>query len=294
MERYNISIFIKKSKNIHGDKYDYSKVNYINTKTNVTIICPKHGEFEQNPKHHYNGIGCPKCSGSKKMTTETFVSRAKKKHGDKYDYSKVNYKNRECKISIICLEHGEFPQRPADHLNGHGCRRCLSLSNNEFIILAKNIHNTKYDYSLVSIKTNQKNISIICPKYGEFRQTPHNHIKNKQGCPICKESKGERKIRNYLLDNNIKFIREKRFKNCKDKYTLSFDFYIPLYNICIEYNGIQHYKPVKYFGGVTTFEEQQKRDKIKKNYCDKNHIKLLIIKYNENVITKLRNFKIFN
>lgn len=115
--------FIEKSKKIHNNKYDYSKVNYINAKTEVCIICPEHGEFWQLPSIHSNGGGCPKCLGRNK-TTEDFISEARKIHGDKYDYTKVNYIDNNTKICIICPEHGAFWQSPKCHLRGSGCPIC--------------------------------------------------------------------------------------------------------------------------------------------------------------------------
>ena len=99
--------FISKAIAVHGEKYDYSKVEYVNTLTKVTIICPIHGVFEQRPKVHLGGCGCPYC-GSSSRTTETFIKAARRVHGDKYDYSKVKYINSYTEVTIICPNHGEF------------------------------------------------------------------------------------------------------------------------------------------------------------------------------------------
>lgn len=118
--------FIEKARKVHGDKYDYSKVDYVDTKTNVTIICPVdgHGEFQQLPSAHLNGSGCPRCFGNKKLDTEEFIEKARKVHGDKYDYSAVDYVNAGTKVTIICPIHGPFQQRANEHLSGRGCRYC--------------------------------------------------------------------------------------------------------------------------------------------------------------------------
>ena len=116
--------FIEKARKVHGDKYDYSKVEYINNKTKVCIICPEHGEFWQTPNCHLSGDGCAKCSKKHKYTTEEWIEEAKKVHGNKYDYSKVNYINSQTKVCIICPEHGEFWQKPDRHLLGQGCPIC--------------------------------------------------------------------------------------------------------------------------------------------------------------------------
>ena len=186
--------FINKSKIIHGDKYDYSKSIYINSKTKVIIICKEHGEFEQRPECHINrSSGCPKCHGNVKLTTNEFVTKALQIHGDKYDYSKVNYINSDTKIEIICKEHGIFQQSPNNHINQkNGCPNCGIIirselkrkSLDEFIKEATDIHGNKYDYSKVEYKSANTNIIIICKEHGEFKQTPSSHI-NKNGCNKC-------------------------------------------------------------------------------------------------------------
>ena len=184
--------FIKKAKGIHEDKYDYSKVKYKNTETKVTIVCPMHGEFEQLPSNHLRGKGCPKCSNNIKSTTEKFVRKAKEIHGDKYDYSKVKYKNTETKVTIICPVHGEFEQRPGMHLRGNGCIKCAvyfrsnnkKLTTEDFIKKAKEVHGDKYNYSKVDYKKTNTKVTIICPFHGEFEQTPNIHTQG-SGCPMC-------------------------------------------------------------------------------------------------------------
>ena len=124
----NILQFITKSKEKHGDNYDYSKVEYINSQTKVNIICKTHGEFEQIPNNHIRGKGCIKCSGNYKYSTDEWIIMAKELHGDNYDYSKAIYKNANEKIIIICKIHGEFKQTPRQHLNGSGCIKCGIIS----------------------------------------------------------------------------------------------------------------------------------------------------------------------
>ncbi len=106
-----------------------------------------------------------------------------------------------------------------------------------------------------------------------------NALKNGYSCPICNESKGEKAIRLYLENNNIKFIQEYRFEDCRYKYTLPFDFYIPEYNLCIEFDGVQHFEAIEHFGGGKSFKLTKNRDKIKNEYCKENDIELLRIPY---------------
>jgi len=293
--KLSIKYFINRSNIIHNNKYDYSLVDYKNNYTKIKIICPIHGEFEQNPKHHLEGKGCSLCSGNKKLNSVIFIENSKKIYGDKYDYSLVDYKNNYTKIKIICKKHGIFEQTPHSHFNSSGCRYCVidnnRLSINEFIKKSKDIHNNKYDYSLVDYINNHTKIKIICEKHGIFEQTPINHL-NGKGCSSCKDSKGEKEIRKILENNNILFEQQKKFEGCKYKKYLKFDFYLPKYNICIEFDGIQHFKSNNYFGGEKLFNQQKIRDKIKNEFCDVNNIKLIRISYKDNIEKKL--IKIIN
>ena len=124
VQRITQEIFLERSKKIHHNKYDYSKVFYEHLNKHVRIICPKHGEFWQKPGLHIQGYGCPICGGSQQLTTEEFIEKAKSVHESKYDYSKTNYKNYRTKVCIICPEHGEFWQTPNSHLFGAGCPTC--------------------------------------------------------------------------------------------------------------------------------------------------------------------------
>jgi hypothetical protein len=276
----------------HGNKYDYSKVNYMGTDEKVIIICPNHGEFEQTPHNHKLGQNCPKCNG-KNLKTDDIIKEFEKIHGDKYDYSKVNYINSSTKINIICPEHGEFKQTPNNHKMGQGCAKCNGNFLKDIKTLLtefKTVHDDKYDYSNVIYKNAHTKINIICPEHGEFKQTPNNHRLG-NGCPVCNESKGERAIRSWLDKNNIVYIPQHKFDDCKNVLALPFDFYLPKLNTCIEYNGIQHYKVVEYFGGVEGLKQRKINDKIKMEYCNNNNIPFLIIKYNDNILEKLTTLK---
>ena len=238
----NTEEFIKRAKEVHGDKYDYFKVNYINSKTKVCIICPIHGEFWQSPDNHLHGKKCPLCSHrSFKYTTNEWIKLANIIHYEKYDYSKVNYINAKTKVCIICKEHGEFWQIPKHHLNG-------------------------------------------C------------------GCPSCNNSHLEKNIKLFLENNNICFEQQKRF------YWLgkqSLDFYLPQYNICIECQGIQHFKEVDFFGGIKSYEYTINNDMVKKDLLKEHNIPILyysdlegydtflderLIKTEEELLTKINEF----
>jgi hypothetical protein len=280
--------FIKRAEKVHKKKYEYSLVEYVNSKTKIKIICPEHGEFEQRPNDHLQSKGCIMCAGVKKKNKSDFVKEAKEVHGKRFNYKLVEYKSMNTKIKIICSKHGTFVQRPNDHIKGLGCAKCgrvKKLTTNEFIERARGLH-SKYNYSMVNYKNMHIKVKIICSKHGEFMQTPHNHLKL-AGCPKCKKSKGEKLISWFLDKKNIPYEEQKKFKNCKNKSQLPFDFYLSKYNVCIEFQGIQHYETVKCMGGEDGFMRRQVNDNIKRDYCKKNGIKLIEIKYTDKVFVIL-------
>ena len=280
IKKYTTEEFIVKANLIHNNKYNYSLVDYKGSKTKVKIICEKHGVFIQYPFHHLNQHGCPKCANVKKLTTEEFIKRSKLVHDNKYDYSLVNYINAKTKVKIICEKHGIFSQMPFHHMNNVGCSKCANVKRStteEFIDKAKLIHQKKYDYSLVNYINNKTKVKIICKKHGVFEQKPIHHL-NYHGCPICKSSRGENKIYNYLIENNIEFEREKKFKDLGNK---RFDFYLPNLNTCIEFDGEQHFKEINFFGGKKGLEQIETSDLIKNQYCEYNNIKIIRISYTD-------------
>jgi len=294
MKRKTTEQFIIEARKIHGDKYDYSLVEYIGAHHKINIICKQHDKFKQTPHHHLNSHGCKKCnyinqSNKQKMDLNNFITRSNIIHNNKYDYSLVEYKNNCTKVKIICPIHGVFNQIPQDHLKGCGCSECCvnkRLTTKIFIDKSKEIHNNKYDYSLVNYINNRIKVKIICPVHGIFEQIPNSHLLG-NGCIYCNDSKGEKQIKAILNKLNITYESQKKFDNCKYIKKLYFDFYLPNYNTCIEYDGLQHFKIIKQFGGEKEFINIQNRDKIKNEYCKNNNIHLLRIKYNENINKKL-------
>ena len=261
---------------------------YNGDKKYITVRCKIHDYiFNTKPNWLKHGQGCQKCyndrrGNSSRRTTESFIENAKKIHGDKYDYSKVNYVNASTKVCIICPIHGEFWQRPDKHLSlKQGCPKCGHIRNaikkrlgvNEFVSRAKKVHGDKYDYSKVEYINCATKVCIICPQHGEFWQAPYCHL-NGNGCPTCNESHLEKAMKNILLENNIEFEQQKKFE-WLGRQTL--DFYLPKYNIAIECQGEQHFKVVEHFGGEKEFQKLLRRDKIKKQKCDANNLKLFYV-----------------
>jgi tRNA splicing endonuclease len=178
--------FLMRAKEVHGDKYDYSKAIYKNMQTKVCVVCPKHGEFWVRPDYHLiKGGGCPKCRRGKTSpySQEDFISMAREKYGNKYDYSKVVYKNMNTPVCIVCPEHGEFWQKPWIHLNKKACPECtrvfkkgIKFTKEEFVRRAREVHGDKYDYSKVVYKNNRTKVCIVNPDGTEFWQRPDCHL----------------------------------------------------------------------------------------------------------------------
>lgn len=279
--------WVEKAINVHGDEYDYSKVNYTVATQKICIICNKHGEFWQIPRRHIQGEGCPKCAiekraNQKRLSEQEFIKRAKEIY-PQYNYDKVKYKNYLTKVIIECPIHGNFEIAPGNLLSSkQGCAKChggVSIDTNEFKIRALKVHGNRYDYSNVDYINSRTLVDIICRKHGNFQQTPANHLSG-QGCPICSLSKGEQQIIQILNEHEIDYIHQ--YKVVVNNKTYYIDFYVPDYKLYIEYNGKQHYEYIPYFHeGCRTLEEQQERDEIIRNYC-KDKGELLEIPYNMN------------
>lgn len=304
--RSALSDFIKKAENIHGSKYDYSQVEYTNGRTKVEIFCRKCKEyFMQTPSVHLLGSGCPYCNKGIKSTKEHFIKRAQEIHGNKYNYDEVNYINSTTKVLIYCNEcHKNFWQTPQNHLYGCGCQTCgMNSSKNakrsntiNFIKKAKQIHKDKYNYSKVNYIGYNLPVEIKCNRCKQtFKQTPNHHLGG-CGCPYCNFSKGEKKIKEWLENKEIIHELQKRFRDCRDKYPLPFDFYLPDFNICIEFQGQQHYdfnchlfrsKSIEV--AKQNFSTLQYHDQLKRDFCKKNGIKLIEIKYTDDINKILNN-----
>ncbi|VVC05900.1 Uncharacterised protein [uncultured archaeon] len=280
----NVEEFIIKARKIHGNKYNYSKVHYMNCHVKVIITCPIHGDFKQTPNKHLLGENCPMCMGHLKFTTDEFIDRARKIHGSRYDYSKVQYVNSCTKVIITCLIHGDFKQVASSHLAGIGCPWCAGVGKFDtakFITVAKKVHGNKYDYSKVHYVNSHTHVIITCSIHGDFEQQPAHHLKG-HGCPCCKESRGERRIRVYFESKNIDFKQQVRLDDCCNVKALPFDFALHKNgNLTglIEYQGKQHYMINELFGGENGFKSRQQNDKIKKSYALTHHIPFLEIKY---------------
>lgn len=234
--------FIKRSNYLHSNFYEYLD-DYKNARTKIKIQCPIHGEFEQKPYSHLQGIGCPKCGFEKsashnRKNIDNFIDQANVVHDNRYNYDKTEYKNHKENVLITCPIHGDFKQSPQSHLKGHGCPKCApkkqNKSNDVFISQASKIHNNKYNY-IEDYKGAHVPINIFCPKHGTFSQTPNSHLKGR-GCQEC-QWKNSSKLEKEWLDS---LSIDKKYRNIFikiDGKLYKFDAYIPETNTIYEFYG---------------------------------------------------------
>lgn len=183
---------------MHGERYDYTRVEYKSVNDLVLIVCGIHGPFLQTPYNHCTkGQGCPKCGNDRIADARTrdldwFLKKAGDTHGDLYDYSRVVYRGAHTKVEILCREHGSFEQTPASHYAGNGCPRCGDQRSaaakfkerDEIIARARAAHGDRYDYSDLVYTGINNEITVICPVHGGFRQSASSHCRG-HGCPQC-------------------------------------------------------------------------------------------------------------
>lgn len=261
---------IEKFKEIHGEKYDYSKVKYIDATTKVCITCPTHGDFYMLPFKHIEGQGCPKCKG-RNLSQNELISKFKEIHSGKYDYSKVKFTRMKEKVCIICPEHGEFWQTPQKHIEGQGCPKCAYenkfLTKENFIKKEKEIHGNKFNLDGIEYVSYKSKLKLTCPIHGEFWQNTTNHLQG-CGCPKCanNNSKQEQNIADFL-EKELGLTIITKTKDIIPPYEL--DIYVPEKKIAIEYDGLRWHSEL--FGKKSDYHV------MKTEMCEENGIHLVHI-----------------
>jgi len=279
--------FIKEARQVHGNKYDYSKVEYVGNKELVTIICPIHGEVPQRPIDHLRGRGCKYCA-KPVHDTKSFVEKARRIHDDKYDYSKTEYIDNTTLVTITCPIHGDFKKTPNAHLNKNhpqGCQKCAHEektlmqydTTDSYVKKAIKVHGDKYDYSKTEYKGCREIVNIICKKHGEFEQIAYSHLHG-NGCPKCKQSHMEAQIDLLLTNNgiNYKYNDKPKFLN-----GLEADFYLENENIIIECQGTQHLIDDHFFEPLSVVIERDKRKNVLSSENGKKMIYIVPSEYKE-------------
>jgi len=187
--------FVSKAQLVHGDKYDYSLVDYVNAYTKIKIICPSHGVFDMRPDSHLSQKqGCPACYNALRgksrqaKAKSVFIDKANQIHNNKYDYSQTVYVKSSDKVIINCPTHGSYLQRPNEHLAGKGCWLCgvnnRTSDTEAFIAKAREIHGDKYTYEHTVYTYSKNKVKINCPTHGIFEQIARIHLTGSD-CPLC-------------------------------------------------------------------------------------------------------------
>lgn len=272
---------------------------YIDATTPIEHYCKKHNIYWLClPDNILHGHGCAECGkekigNKKRKTQEQYVNEVGEINKNIIvlgDYIDANTPIlHKCKIDMY-----EWYTTPANILFGKGCPKCgrtMKRTQEEYV---EELFLVNPNIEVLEEYINA-NTPILhrCKIDGYEWSTIPYILLNGCGCPQCNESHGERFVRQWLDKNKIQYVSQKKFDNCKDKYRLPFDFYLPEYNCCIEYDGKQHFKAIDWFGGQKSLEYTQKHDAIKNKYCEDNNIKLLRIPYFKNVEEELNNFFIY-
>lgn len=280
-------LFAAEAAIVHNGLYTYDNFEWINKRTKGDIYCTKHNiYFQQTPVHHLAGQGCPKCRYEKSAKSKTkpfefVLERCFQVHGDKYTYHPETYVNGYTEMTITCPVHGNFTQTPNNHISfGQGCPSCARertieahrLDTEEYKRRAIARHGDLYDYSELDYIDSESEVKIRCKKHGFFKQIARNHLFG-QGCPVCKSSKLELEIRQFLIDSDIEFIEQ---YNRQWLGLQKLDFYLPKYKVGIECQGKQHFFEEYQFGSdEDAYKLNQERDKAKLQKCIDNGVKLL-------------------
>lgn len=256
---------------------------YINSKTKITFKHKCGNIFDMTPHSFLSGQRCPKCQHrSYRKTTEEFKNEIYQLVGNEYTVESEYVKNS---IKVTMKHHlcgHTYTVCPSDFLQGYRCPHCygnIRKTQEEFKDIVKN--SIGEDYQVIGQYKNMAEKILIkhlvCDN--KYMVRPRDVVFHKSGCPKCNLSKGELAVEKYLLSHQVRYETQKRFDDCKNVYTLPFDFYIEDLNTAIEYDGHLHYMSVDFFGGNDALENRQKLDDIKTNYCKENNIKLIRIPY---------------
>lgn len=300
--KYDTNWFINRIKEKRPNDYNEYEVvgNYVNAHTKIEMVhkvCNRH--FMITPNSFLNGKGCPPCGykrGFKKQ--QISIDEVYKRIPTSYELleepksvtKRMNFYCKDCgrviKVSIHGLERNQNPI----------CAYCRFVNNNkdtdefkwQLSLLVGN------EYQVLGNYTNAKTkIEILHTKCNKsYKVTPHNFLRGKR-CPYCNQSKGEEYIDSILKEQKVEYFRQYKFKDCVYKKPLPFDFYLPKYKLAIEYDGEQHFKPIKHFGGAHNYLIRKERDKTKTQYCKRKGIKLLRIPYTisfDNINKLIKNY----
>lgn len=294
------SYYETKAREIFGNRYLYNEASFIDSKTPMEMVCKVHGMFRMSMCSHTRKTrpaGCNLCGNesiakSRSISHAQYIDKAKKKF-PQFNYSKTTYISSSEKVTIICKKHGEQEVNAGEFLtkSKYGCPDCAQEHGNHTqvekakIIFFKKVSRMFPEYDFRKFEYTHSKVSglVKCAKHDYWEARPVDLLQGR-GCPICSGSKGEERIAKYLYGQKVHHLPQKTFEGCIYKTLLRFDFYLPEQNMCVEFQGHQHYQIVQ-FGGCSLehakreFNLGQKRDQIKRDFCKENNIKLLEIPY---------------
>lgn len=245
-------------------------------------------EWGMIPDSFFGGRRCPKCARVR-IDNNKFIDMVKKLSNGEYTVL-GEYKHQRMPVKMKHESCGQVWYPTLKSLRqGKGCPRCAGrpiVTTDEYKNRVKDITE---EYEVIGEYRNRRTgIKMFHKECGRhFDMSPDEFLKGNR-CPLCRQSKGEKEVEIYLKNLQIYFEPQKRFEDCRHKATLPFDFYIPSLNVAIEYDGIQHYKPLEVWGGVEAYKQTKLRDVIKNNYCETNGIRLIRIRYDQEVEEVLR------
>jgi len=243
--KLSLEQFIDRANQAHHEAYDYSQAQYTNNSANITIICRKHGPFQQRASHHMNGRGCPTCKAEAtrhrcRDTRDDFIAKARNIHGNTYDYTHVDYQKSGQKVEIRCPTHGAFWQTPNSHIaSKSGCPKCAgkAFTTADFVASARRVHGDKFSYEKTDYNLIKDKITITCATHGDFEQIAENHLAG-NGCRFCwyesQQSAGENAVADWLIRTGFRVERNRRDLTNSN---FEIDIYLPDFNAGIEYNG---------------------------------------------------------
>ncbi len=285
--------FVERSRSKFGDRFGYLGTIYHGYTQPIHLSCRQHGPIATTPKLHLHSLyGCcractPRGRSQPGMTTDDFIRRAREVHGDGYDYRDTNYHRSNRKVIIYCPLHGPFHKTPDKHLAGQGCRHCSharigrerQLSVAVLMERFADVHGSdRYVYNLANYLNFHSKIDIVCRKHGPFQQSVGAHLQG-HGCARCSSSRGEARVRAVLKRLDVEFCEQMRFRQCRDRSMLPFDFYVPSQRTLIEYDGKQHFQKSKLWGGHHRLEFTQRHDALRNAFASQHGYRLIRIPY---------------
>lgn len=273
----NKETFLSKARNIHGYKYIYKNLSDKITLKDYIEIEHEGILYNQRVSKHLIGK-CPEKNTPKKEKDQ-FIREAIEIWGDRFDYTDSVYINSNSKIRFFDKINNRFVEQIASlHIQGFEPKK---IDEDFFILESELVSDFKYSYDKCEYVNKTSKVILCCKSHGEFKLKPFDHLNYGHICPDCDETFVKKLISKFLDKYKIHYQREYKFRDCRNKLPLPFDFYIPSARTCIEFDGIQHHQPIDHFGGIEVYEKLKENDKIKSEYCEENYINLIRIKWHQ-------------